>query len=88
MVLTASRDGTARLWGLDGAERVVLRGHAAVYDAAFSPAGDRVVTGSEDGSLRVYWGGEGGLDPSRWTDVSLAPEPEGSGGEEADDAAA
>jgi WD40 repeat protein len=47
-IVTASNDGTARLW--DAASRkelVVLRGHEGVVrSAAFSPDGSRIVTAS------------------------------------------
>ena len=38
-----------------GRELLVLRGHEGrVYAAAFSPDGDRIVSGSEDGTVRVW----------------------------------
>lgn len=55
-VLTASVDGTARLWnaGGDGAA-TVLSGHQdAVTFAAQSPDGQRVLTTSEDGTARIW----------------------------------
>ncbi len=55
LVLTASHDGTARLWDVDGRPRAVLRGHTGpVVWAEFSPAGDRVLTSSLDGSARIW----------------------------------
>ncbi len=55
-MLTASRDGTARVWPADGkGQEIVLRGHrGAVTSAAFSPDGSHVVTASRDGTAR-YW---------------------------------
>ena len=55
-VLTASEDGTARLWdAATGAETAVLRGHEGRGDsAAFSPDGARVLTASEDGTARLW----------------------------------
>jgi WD40 repeat protein len=60
-VVTASSDGTARVWeprpgseflGIVTAE---LRGHSsAVVDAAFSPNGQRVATASSDGTARIW----------------------------------
>jgi WD40 repeat protein len=39
-----------------GAELLVLRGHEGyVYAAGFSPDGARIVSGSEDGTIRVTW---------------------------------
>ena len=55
-VVTASDDGTARVWRMDGTGMpVVMRGHeSAITDAAFSPDGTRVVTASDDGTARVW----------------------------------
>ncbi len=59
-VLTASADGTARVWNADGAgEPVILSGHESwVGSAAFSADGTRIVTASGDGTARV-WNVEG-----------------------------
>ena len=45
-MVTASLDGTARIWDADsGAPLAILRGHGdVVVSAAFSPDGERVVT--------------------------------------------
>jgi WD40 repeat protein len=55
-LLTASYDGTARVWDVSGAnDPVVLAGHTDLLDtASFSADGTRVVTGSYDGSARVW----------------------------------
>lgn len=59
-VLTASADGTARIFEADGTgEPLVLEGHAAPLTfAAFSPVNDtetlRVLTTSVDGSARIW----------------------------------
>ncbi len=55
-VVTASRDGTVRLWRADGTGLPrVLEGHGGeVVAAAFSPEGERVVTASRDGTARVW----------------------------------
>ena len=59
--VTASSDGTARIWMVDGKKPVVLAGHkGGVWDAQFSPDGDRVVTTSSDGTSRL-WGSDGRL---------------------------
>ena len=54
-VLTASGDGTARLWdAATGAETAVLRGHGSgVRARLFSPDGARVLTASEDGTAII-----------------------------------
>jgi WD40 repeat protein len=60
-ILTASEDGTARLWNsVDGAELAVFRGHEGpVRHAAFSANGQRVLTTSPDGTARLWDAGEG-----------------------------
>ncbi|MCA9538442.1 MAG: caspase family protein [Myxococcales bacterium] len=59
-IVTASEDGTARIWQADGeGDAIVLRGHGgAVLDASFSPDGQRVLTASADGTARVWQLGE------------------------------
>ncbi|RKG73817.1 hypothetical protein D7W82_38610, partial [Corallococcus sp. CA049B] len=54
-VVTASEDGTARVWRAGGTGMpVVLRGYEEpLNSAAFSPDGERVVTASWDGTARV-----------------------------------
>ncbi len=66
-VVTASQDGTARVWEVAGGMSALvsgrtrwssfarLTGHSLwVFSAAFSPDGQRVVTVSEDGTARVW----------------------------------
>eukprot|EP00435_Cladocopium_sp_Y103_P026343 s1379_g6.t1 len=54
-VLTASHDGTARLWNLHGECVQVFRGHSAhVYQATFSSDGQKVVTASADNTALVF----------------------------------
>ena len=54
-VVTASLDGTARVWDVGTAAVTVLRGHEReVNSAAFSPDGTRLVTASWDGTARVW----------------------------------
>ncbi|MBL9103683.1 MAG: protein kinase [Myxococcales bacterium] len=53
-LLTASADGTARIWPETGAP-IVLTGHTdAVWLAEWSPAGDAVLTASADGTARLW----------------------------------
>ena len=54
-ILTASRDNTARLWGLTGKELAMLRHEGRlswVWSAVFSPSGDRILTASRDATAR------------------------------------
>jgi WD40 repeat protein len=61
LAVSASNDGTARVW--DGPEGTVLRGHTdAVVSAAFSPDGTRILTASTDGTARIWLApGQGSL---------------------------
>jgi WD40 repeat protein/energy-coupling factor transporter ATP-binding protein EcfA2 len=56
LVVTASEDGTARLWEVEtGKEITVLSGHEGeVHLASFNPKGQLVVTASEDGTARLW----------------------------------
>jgi WD40 repeat protein len=61
-VLTASDDGTAKVWDLVTGHVEVLRGHDDdVYQARFSPDETMVATASLDGTARLWpLGGSGG----------------------------
>ena len=60
LILTASKDGTARVWHRNGDLRRELEGHAGgIVTASFSPSGERVLTASWDGTARV-WDLDGG----------------------------
>ena len=56
-VITASRDGTARIWSVTGGvERAILKGHRGnVTEAALSPSGLYAVTASpQDRTVRLW----------------------------------
>jgi WD40 repeat protein len=54
-IVTASYDGTARVWEAAGKEVATLRGHEGpIYDAQFSPDGQWIVTASSDITARVW----------------------------------
>jgi WD40 repeat protein len=55
-MVTASADGTARVWDASTDKRIAqLSGHqGAISSAAFSPDGQQVVTASADGTARVW----------------------------------
>jgi len=53
-LLTASRDGTARIWRLGGGSPAVLRHPDEVLSAQFTPDGLAVLTACRDGVLRLF----------------------------------
>jgi WD40 repeat protein len=54
-ILTASEDGSAKLWDIDGNELATLNGHSdRVNSASFSPDGTRIVSASNDGSAKLW----------------------------------
>ena len=66
LVVTASADGTARVWDAsDGASRGELRGHSrSVNSASFSPDGRFIVTAGNDATVRLW-------DASRFEQVRM-----------------
>ena len=53
--MTASFDGTARVWdAATGEELLALGDGALLNDAAFAPDGLRIVTAGFDGKARIY----------------------------------
>ena len=55
-ILTASEDGTARVWdAATGTELLALRHPSAVTDAAFSVDGSRILTASREGGTIIVW---------------------------------
>jgi WD40 repeat protein len=53
--VTASLDGTARIWDVEtGEATAVLKSGAAVFGAAFDNSGRRVVTAARDGTARLW----------------------------------
>ncbi len=58
-ILTASSDGTARLWDREGNQLAVFEGHKdSVNSAVFSPDGQQILTASFDKTARL-WDREG-----------------------------
>jgi WD40 repeat protein len=54
-IVTASKDGTAQVWSIDGKQLAVLKGHnEQVFSAVFSPDGSRIVTAGYDGTARIW----------------------------------
>jgi len=54
-IVTASADGTARLWDIHGAPLATLTGHTdALTRACFSPDGKLVLTASADSTARLW----------------------------------
>ncbi len=55
LILTCSRDSTARVWDLRGNPVSVLRGHAGkVYAGFFAPDAKTILTRASDGSARLW----------------------------------
>ncbi len=55
LLATTSRDGTAKLWNLQGQELITLKGHqGTVYDISFSPDGQKLITASRDGTAKLW----------------------------------
>ncbi|UXP31488.1 hypothetical protein N6H18_14140 [Reichenbachiella agarivorans] len=57
LLLTASRDGTTRIWDINNSRimPLILDDHEDwVFTAKFTPTGDKVVTGSKDKNIRVW----------------------------------
>ncbi|MCL1491818.1 MAG: WD40 repeat domain-containing protein [Pseudanabaena sp. Salubria-1] len=55
MLATRGRDGTARIWDLQGKEIAKLVGYQGdVYSVEFSPDGKRLATSGSDGTARIW----------------------------------
>ena len=55
LIVSASRDGTAQVWSIDGKQLAVLKGHTdQVFNAVFSPDGSKIVTTSYDNTARIW----------------------------------
>ncbi len=60
-LISSSFDSTARVWGADGTEQLVLGGHEyGVYDAAWSPDESQILTTGGDNTLRLWDAAAGG----------------------------
>jgi WD40 repeat protein len=54
-IVTASADGTAKVWDPDGTLLETLRGHTdGLFSAVFNPDGMRIVTASWDDTARLW----------------------------------
>jgi WD40 repeat protein len=53
-ILTASDDGTAKLWTLEGRLLAVFRHTGAVFSASFSPDDKYILTASRDGTAKLW----------------------------------
>ena len=54
-IITASDDGTAKVWDKEGKLLYPLSGHRDVVNSAqFSPDGEHIVTASDDGTAKVW----------------------------------
>jgi WD40 repeat protein len=54
-VVTASRDGSARIWDVHSGHEIATLSHGAeVYSAVFSSDGKRIVTASQDRTARIW----------------------------------
>ncbi len=54
-IVTASNDGTARIWSASSYEQLtVIIGISGMNFAAFSPDGKEIVTADDDGTARIW----------------------------------
>lgn len=53
-IATASRDGTAKIWTLQGTELLTLNHEGDVYGVSFSSDSQRLATASKDGTVKVW----------------------------------
>lgn len=67
VVLSSSSDLSLRIWGLDGSNPRTLKGHArAITSTAILGVGKQVVSGSRDGTVRLWNVGDG-KEVRKWT---------------------
>ncbi|AFY77683.1 WD40 repeat-containing protein [Pleurocapsa sp. PCC 7327] len=79
-IVTTSRDGTAKLWDLQGNLLTEFKGHQdLIYRATFNPDGRTIATASRDGTTKL-WNLQGNLiadlkgDPFPVYSVSFSPD--------------
>jgi WD40 repeat protein len=53
-IVTASADGTARVWSAEGDPRAIIEHGGVVHEAIFDPTGKLVATAGDDGAVKIW----------------------------------
>jgi WD40 repeat protein len=73
--VTSGQDSVVRVWAHDGIPLLSLRGHVDyALDASLDPAGDTVISGGQDGTIRLWTLGVDAAVRTSTTGVSLSPD--------------